>query len=163
MRFATAIFIFIIGIIIAQTAYYFPILPETVASHFNASGVADRWMPKEGFLIFEAVILLVVIVNFSLLPLLLEKMPDSLINLPNKQYWLAPERRAETFVKMRVFFRWFSVGLLSLILLINQQVYKANLTRQDLSPLILWLIIGSFVVFTIVWMIKFLGQFKIKI
>lgn len=163
MRLATAIFIFIVGIVIAQTAYYFPILPDTVASHFNASGVPDRWMPKEGFLIFEAVILILVIGHFSLLPILMEKMPDSLINLPNKQYWLAPERRAETFAKMRVYFQWFSIGLLSSILFVNQQVYKANLTRQNLSFSIMWLVIGSFVVFAIVWMIKFLGQFKIKI
>lgn len=163
MRLSTAIFLFVTGIITAQTAYYFPILPETVASHFNAAGIADGWMPKQGFLIFQAAILLLVVAQFTLLPFVIEKLPNALINLPNKKYWLAPERRAETFTKMRLFFQWFAIGLLLLILLINQQVYRANLTRQNLSPEILWLIIGGFLIFVIVWMIKFVGQFKIKI
>jgi len=163
MRFPTVIFIFIIGVIIAQTAFYFPILPEMVASHFNAAGIADRWMPKEGFLIFEAVILLFVIAHYTILPLIIEKMPDAIINLPNKKYWLEPERRSETFAKIRMFLQWFSVGLLTLILLVNQQVFKANLMRQNLSPLIIWTIIGSFVIFAIIWMIIFVRKFKIKI
>lgn len=163
MRFPTVIFIFIIGVIIAQTAFYFPILPAMVASHFNAAGIADRWMPKEGFLIFEAVILLFVIAHYTILPLIIEKMPDAIINLPNKKYWLEPERRAETFAKIRKFLQWFSVGLLTLILLVNQQVFKANLMRQNVSPLIIWTIIGSFVIFAIVWMIIFVRKFKIKI
>ena len=162
MRFPTAIFLLVIGLIIAQTTYYYPILPENVASHFNAVGVADSWMPKEGFLIFEIAILAIVIGHFSILPFLIEKMPDSLINLPNKKYWLAPERRAATFALMRVYFQWFSIGLLLLILLINQQVYRANLMHQNLSAMTVWIIIGCFVIFTVVWMIKFVGQFKIK-
>lgn len=163
MRLSKAIFLFLIGIMVAQTAYYFPILPETVASHYNAQGIADSWLPKESFLIFEAVILTVVIAHFSVLPILLEKSPDKFINLPNKKYWLAPERRVQTFLQLRRYFEWFSIGLLSLFVLINQQVFKANLMHQNLSPLVLWLIIGGFVIFSIFWMIKFVRQFKINI
>lgn len=163
MKFSTNIFFLVSGLIFAQTAYYFPILPATVASHFNANGVADNWMPKESFLIFEAVIFVIVIGHFWFVPYLIEKMPDSLINLPNKQFWLAPERRAETFDIFRNYFRWFSVGVLFLLLLINQQVYRANLMHRNLSATVTWLIIAGFVIFTIVWMIKFIRQFKIKI
>ncbi|HQU85079.1 MAG TPA: DUF1648 domain-containing protein [Pyrinomonadaceae bacterium] len=163
MRLSTAIFLLVLGLIFAQTAYYFPILPETVASHFDAKGIADSWMPKESFLIFELIIFVIVIGHFWLVPVLIEKMPDALINLPNKQYWLAPERRTETFSIFRNYFRWFSVGVLLLLLLINQQVYRANLMHQNLSATATWLIIGGFLIFTIVWMIKFIRQFKIKI
>lgn len=161
MRLSRAIFLFIIGVFIAQAAYYFPILPPTVASHFNAAGNADNWMSKEWFLVFQIVILAVIIGIAAVLPLLLEKLPDALINLPNRQYWLAPARRTQTFATLRIYFEWFGVGLLLLFVLINQQVYRANINNHDLSPAS-WLIVAGFVIFTIVWMIKFVGQFKIK-
>jgi len=119
-------------------------------------------MTNQNFAIFEGIILLVIVFEFAFLPLLLEKMPDSLINLPNKEFWLANEKRAETFAVMRRYFEWFSVMLLALFIAVNQLVFTANLKRENLPGTAMWLILGSFLIFAAFWMIKFIRQFKIK-
>lgn len=161
MKFSRIVLYFLIGFFIAQTTWYYPNLPEKIASHFNAFGEPDGWMSKSNFLIFEAIVLLFIIAEFTLLPRLIEKSPNSMLNLPNKDYWLADERREQTFSVIRTYFEWFAVALFALFIGINQLVYRANLTSENLSSQS-WLIIGAFLVFTILWMIKFVRQFKIN-
>lgn len=160
MRLSRAILAFLVISFIGQIIYYYPNLPEKMASHFNGVGEPDGWMAKGSFMIFESVILFLIIAEFTLLPLLIEKIPDSLINLPNKNYWLANERRAETFSAIRVYFEWFSVGLLGFFIAINEMVFRANLGKQNLSNWI-WLALVSFLLFVGIWTIKFLLRFKL--
>ena len=123
-------------------------------------GRADNWMSKRGFFIFEGVILLIIIFEFTLLPLLIEKMPDSLMNLPNKSHWLAPERRAHTFAVFREFFDWFSVMLLALFIIVNQLVFRANLYSEDLPGTLMWVVLGIFLLSVIIWLVKFIRYFR---
>lgn len=159
MSLSRAILAFLVVGFIGQIIYYYPNLPERMASHFNASGKPDGWMSKSVFLIFEGVVLTMIIAEFTLLPLLIEKMPDSLISLPNKDYWLANERRAETFSAIRVYFEWFSVGLLGLFIAINEFVFRANLNQKNLSDWT-WIILLIFLTFVGISTFKFARQFK---
>lgn len=163
MRLSRIILYFLIGVFAAQIVYYYPNLPETMATHFNGFGEPDGWMSKQGFVLFEGVILLLIIFEFTLLPLLIEKMPDSLINMPNKDFWLAEERRASTFLILRRYFEWFSVALLTLFIAVNQLVFRANITRTNLPSTEMWLILILFIAFVAGWLALFLKQFKIKI
>src|SRR3972149_2033418 len=84
-----------LGFIVYLTASI-PYLPDPVASHFDERGLPDEWMSRPSFvmfsLIFEtAAMFLIVMVSF-----ICKYVPDSLINLPHRDYWLAPERRIET-------------------------------------------------------------------
>jgi hypothetical protein len=71
-------------------------LPDVVASHFGAGGIADGAMTRNAYLalmVAVAAVLPVVIV----LPLrLIGRVPDALLSVPNKRYWLAPARAAAT-------------------------------------------------------------------
>jgi uncharacterized membrane protein len=160
MNIAKIILFVLIGVFFAQIIFYYPNLPEIVATHFDGTGRADGFMTKQNFVIFEVVFLLLIVGEFALLPLLIEKMPNSLINLPNKSYWLAEERRAETFGNIRSYFQWFSILLLTLFIAVNQMVFRANINRENLLSTVLWLIIGAFMVFVVVWLIKFVSQFR---
>lgn len=151
-----------IGIFLAQTVYYYSALPEKMASHFNAAGEADGWMSKNSFFIFEGGILLLILAEFTLIPYLIKILPASLINLPNKDFWLAKERRTETFAAIGEYFEWFSILLLALFIAINQLVFRANLKQENLSATAIWLILGAFFAFTIFWLVKFFRRFKIK-
>ena len=161
MRLSRIILFFLIGAFVSQCVYYYPNLPEKMASHFNAAGEPDRWMSKQSYFAVLAGILGLIVLEFTLLPRLIGKMPNRLINMPNKDYWFAEERRAGTINVIRHFFEWFGAALLALFVGINQLVFRANLGGENLSPES-WLILGAFLIFVVVWLIKFTGRFKIS-
>ena len=71
-------------------------LPPVVASHFDAAGRANGWMPRGafvGFYLGAVALVTVVFVIVALAP----RIPGARINLPHRDHWLAPERRDETF------------------------------------------------------------------
>jgi uncharacterized membrane protein len=162
MNLAKAVLFLLSGIFIGQIWYYYPNLPDVVASHFDSAGKADGFMTKQNFVIFEIAFLILIVGEALLLPRLIEKIPDSLLNLPNKSYWLAAERRSETFRNIRNYFEWFSVLLLAFFITINQSVFRANIARENLSPIIIWIILSVFLALVIIWLIKFVRQFRIK-
>lgn len=162
MRLSRIILYFLISVFLAQMIYYYPVLPETMASHFNGAGEPNDWMSKRNFFLFEGVILMIIIFEFTLLPYLIGKMPLTLINMPNKQFWFAEERRSETLSIIRSYFEWFSISLLGLFIAVNQMVFRANINRENLPPTEVWLILGAFLIFVVLWLIKFVRQFRIK-
>jgi uncharacterized membrane protein len=74
-------------------SYYYRLLPKVVASHFDLHGIANGWQTKQGF--FEVLAGTTVLSAFLVfgIPTMIAVMPG-LINLPNKDYWLAPGQRA---------------------------------------------------------------------
>ncbi len=160
MRLSRMILFFLIGVFVSQCIYYYLNLPEIMASHFDGAGVPDGWMSKQSFFLLEAVILGFIILEFTFLPWIIGKMPYRLINMPNKDYWFAAERRAETLQKIRIYFEWFSIALLALFIAVNQLVFRANIDRTNLPSAPMWLILGAFFVFVILWLIKFVRHFK---
>jgi len=160
MRLPLLILMFLILVFFAQLGFYYSSLPETVATHFDGAGNPNGWMSKNGFVVFEVFLLIFVVGQFMLIPRLVSKMPDSLINLPNKDYWLAPERRAETMKVIRNYFEWFSTVLLFLFIAVNQLVFYSNVNRENLSDKAAWLIVGSFIAFTVVWLIGLVRKFR---
>jgi len=71
-------------------------LPERVGSHFAASGTADGFAPREGYRAF----MLAFAAGFPLLVVALMTVAftrsGAALNLPNRDFWLAPERRRTT-------------------------------------------------------------------
>ena len=155
------ILFFLIGVFVSQCVYYYPNLPEIMASHFDGAGDPDGWMSKQSFFLLEVVILVLIVLEFTFLPWIIGKMPNRLINMPNKEFWFAEERRAGTIDVIRHFFEWFSAALLALFISINQLVFRANLTGENLSSNS-WLILGAFLLFVVVWLIKFHRRFRIE-
>jgi uncharacterized membrane protein len=111
---------------LAQALYWAPQLPERVASHFDASDRADGWMGRSSFLVLLAVLHAVMLAVFIGLPLLLDRLPDALINLPDKSYWLAPERRAISMRHVGDSMLAIGCATLLLLLVIFQAVYALN-------------------------------------
>jgi uncharacterized membrane protein len=136
-------------------------LPNRMASHFGASGAANGWMTKPAFFAIYAVMIgLSALVGF-LAPRSIEKKSPARINLPNKEYWLAPEHRAETFAFFRRSFAWYSCALLLILVLVMGLAIQANFTSPPRMPTgpILSVIIG-FVLFNLVWVIGLVRHFS---
>jgi uncharacterized membrane protein len=155
-----SVLVLLLLVFIGQIVYYYPQLPEKVASHFNGYGQPDNWSSKQTF-----VLIMVVVATFAtafpfLITALIRSMPESLINLPNKNYWLAAERREKTLQTLGAQFELFSLVILALLIAINQLAIQANLTQQPLSMNV-WYILGAFLLFVIVWMIRFIRSLSI--
>ncbi|HEY6329780.1 MAG TPA: DUF1648 domain-containing protein [Blastocatellia bacterium] len=144
----------------AQTIYYYNVLPATVVSHFSASGAPNGWSPKLSLFVLYGIVMTVAIVISTVVPLLVQVLPPSMINLPNKDYWLSDEKRPETIRVFRRYFRWFGVMLMALLVAVFQVVFQANLVSVPPSPMVFWVLLGTFIAATLIWAIRFSIRFN---
>ena len=138
----------------------YPRLPGVVASHFDARGVPNGWQPKPAFFGVLVVVSVVVAVIGFAIPKMIAVLPPQRINLPNKNYWLAPERLAETTAFLNAHFAWFTCALFLFNVLVFDYAIQINLHPQNPpSPARFWYILAAFLVFVIVWTIPMLAKF----
>lgn len=150
-RLPRSIFAAIVLAAIAQSIFSFPQLPERMASHFGASGLPNGWMTKEAFFILYAVMIgLAAAVEFFPARSIARSSPAR-INLPNKEYWLAPERRAGTFAYFAQFFAWYGCAVLSTEVIAIGLAIQTNLNpppRMPVGPI--FTLISAFLLFNVI-------------
>lgn len=136
-------------------------LPDRVASHFDTNGDPNGWMTKDHFLALNVALVGLAALVGLLPPFLVAKVPPALINLPNKAYWLAPERHAETVSFFVLWFGWFACALLIFVARIMYLVFLANVSstfrlpgRQFIFDLV------GFLVLTAVFVIAMIRKFS---
>lgn len=136
-------------------------LPAIVASHFDSIGNANGFMPRSAYVWFMLVIVALVPLILALMPLRAFHDPNARINLPNREYWLALERRAETIDYLSRQALRFSTMLLAFLCYAHWLVVQANkVAPPNLSSR--WFV-GGLVVFlaaTLVWAVSFIGRFR---
>jgi uncharacterized membrane protein len=160
-RLPASIFFFL-AVLGAFRAYsYASQMPAVIASHFGGSGAVNGWQSKSTFFTTElAVVALASFMAFAL-PRLLSVVPVSLINVPNKEYWFAPERRENALAFFRVQFAWFGCALLAFLLFVNELVFRANLTwPHKLNSTAFGTALVVFLAFVLLWTIRMLGHFS---
>jgi hypothetical protein len=130
-----------------------------VASHFDAAGQVNGWQSREAFCGMYAGIVALLTLLFLLAPLFMGLLSDARLNLPNKDYWLAPERRAQSRAWLA---DWgFLSGAMTMAFLIGvmRLVSEANAgPRTALSPVMIWLVVG-FAVGQVVLLVVLLAKF----
>lgn len=134
--------------------WHYAALPERMPSHFNGAGHADGWMPKSAYALLE----LGLIAGMSLLFLgigwLVKVVPADAVNLPNRDYWLAPGRRAETIRRLGNEIAGFGVALNLFFLGVQDQNIRAALSGTNrLGPLFTVYLVG-FLLYTLFWTIS---------
>jgi hypothetical protein len=101
-------------------------LPARVASHFGASGLANGFMMREAYLAFTIGLVLLPPVLVGLTIALSLRYFPRFLNLPNRDYWLAPERRDQTEAYLTAHTAWLAALLALLALGIHLLVVRAN-------------------------------------
>lgn len=138
-------------------------LPDAVASHFAADGSANGSMSRAAYV---GVMLAVVIGLPTLLTLVSHVglgAPGARINLPNRDYWLAPERRAETVSYLRLQLARFSSALLVFLCYVHWLVVRANAIRPPrLSSSWMNTALAGLAVFAIVWTGLIVRRFRTR-
>jgi uncharacterized membrane protein len=141
-------------------AHVYPQLPAVMASHFSARGEANGWAPKSAFFgIMVFCVCLSAFVGF-IVPRTIASRPPEKLNLPNKDYWLAPEHRNETWRFIRAQMVWFACALLFVFLFGTSQAINANLPAAGSfnSQAMLAVMVG-FGLFCVLWIAIFLRHF----
>jgi uncharacterized membrane protein len=139
---------------------YYSQLPAVVASHFDVHGAANGWQTKQAFfVVFAAVTILAAILVFAL-PELIAIVPRQFVNLPNKEYWLSPERLAASHQFLSAWFAWYGCAVYGVIFVAFDYAVKSNLglaARPD--PALLWYGLAAFGAFTLIWIIRLTLRF----
>lgn len=160
-RIANGLFITIAALTIAQCIHDFPLLPNRLASHFDASGMPNGWMTKTQFLWMYALLLLPALAIEFWVSHKIANQPDTRLNLPNKEYWLAPERRAETCAYFATFFAWYGCVFLFVVAFAMGLAMRANFDTPVQLPTgpIVSVIVG-FVLFNVAAVVALLRRFS---
>ena len=116
--------------VIACAAVYFLTrttdqLPLMVASHFDAGGFPTAFMPRARY--FRFVLTLGIAVPLALVALLTAVYSRAAdMKLPNRDYWLAPERIGQTRDLLVAHGIWFGTLLICMVCFVHWLELKAN-------------------------------------
>lgn len=123
------VFLLILFVLVGlgQIGYYLAILPDEVAVRFGAEGEVESSMHKLHLVGMHLAILLVGAGYFLAGALLIHKLPAKYFAvLPNKDYWLAPERRAQTLSILTGKLLRLGVATIALFDATFQLIYMVN-------------------------------------
>ena len=149
--------ILVIGALLHLVGNY-PTLPEQVPSHFDAHGVVDGWMSRDAFVGTMATVYAMTGGLFLVLVQFLPRLPTGVVNLPNRAYWLAPERRTASLAELaRRLSRIGAVTVVLIIGLVQETILVARGERQTLDAFVL--VMAVYGVFTVVWSIALVRRF----
>jgi uncharacterized membrane protein len=161
VRVPQAVFVLLVFLGFLQARNFAAALPGVMATHFGASGSANGWQTKGQFFFIELVMLGVCLLIGFGVPAIIAAAPPSLVNLPNKDFWLAPVRRDHTLSVFRIQMAWFACALLTFLIVVNQLVYNANesVPRHLNGPQFTMALI-AFLGFVAIWTIRLVSYFS---
>lgn len=127
-------------------------MPDLVATHFNAKGVADGWTSASRAVTTFAVAAVAVPLLLVILMALMRFLPAWCFNLPRKDYWLAPERRRETMNYLLRHSLWLASLWVIFFAGVHLAVIAANRMPSPRLPVGLFFsVTGIFVAGMIAW------------
>ncbi|MCP4648286.1 MAG: DUF1648 domain-containing protein, partial [bacterium] len=93
---ALVIFLILFGCCVFHALHYHPELPDQVPSNFSTAGKVQGWTQKTDLIIIYLVVAAGTAVFLPGMGFVMARLSPSSVNIPNKEYWLSPERERET-------------------------------------------------------------------
>lgn len=161
VRVPQAVFALLVFLGFLQARNFAAAMPGVMATHFGASGSANGWQTKGQFFVLEFVMLGVCLLIGFGVPAIIAAAPPSLVNLPNKDFWLAPVRRDHTLAVFRIQMAWFACALITFLIVVNQLVCNANqsIPRHLNGPQFTMALV-AFLGFVAIWTIRLISYFS---
>ncbi len=147
---------------VIQMLYFYHTMPELMASKFDLQGKPIAAMGKNLFFFTYVFLVLLFAAACTIVPWVLSKSDRPLYNIPNREYWLAPERRIETATYIGNFLLKVVASTYALLLIIMQNVFAANQTSgMQISTPILLLGISIEFGLLLYWSIQYYRKFRV--
>jgi len=144
------ILVFLYVAAVVQLGWIGSQMPAVVATHYDGAGHPNGWMSRAGMIGFQLGILAITAASFLGLPVLLGRLSPTLINIPHREYWLAPERRNATMTGLQNWMAGMGCGVVLLMMAVAHLVHRANLTTPPrLSSAALLACLGGFLVYIV--------------
>jgi hypothetical protein len=142
---------------VIYTSYF---LPETVATHFNFHNEPDGWMTRNRYVLLILILLVSIPTVISVGIGALSQKYSHLISIPNRDYWLSPQRLDESldFVASHV----YRLGRLLIVLMtgLHYLVLVANRSEPPTLPQSWFMAISLGFVFALsMWVIALYRRF----
>tara|TARA_R110002096_G_scaffold16106_23_gene55155 strand:+ start:36054 stop:36563 length:510 start_codon:yes stop_codon:yes gene_type:complete len=119
-------------------------LPKQVAVHFGAGGEPDRWSSPRELTLAISMVATLEFLTFTGIAWFLPRISQTHWNLPNKNYWLAPERAVGTTTRIGRDLLAMAFATLLLLGAVHWDVVQANQVRANQE---LAITIGAVVVY----------------
>ena len=130
------VWVFTLIVLFFQAWSAYDSLPEKMPSHFNFQGQADGYSTKSQF--YTLWIFTLALLN-TILPsvkLILKVVPSSMINIPNREYWLGvPGRKQEVIANMTNLMVALAVCINIMFFLIFESIRSFALTGTASIPM----------------------------
>ena len=117
-------------------------------------------MSKSGFVLFALVM------QFGLAAVmfgcgwLIKVLPTSMINIPNREYWLADERRDQTLAESQSMMAWIAAGTAILLMLMFYLAIDANLGEEKrLNATASWICVAIYLIWLLVYCVVTLKKY----
>ena len=136
-------------------------LPPTVAAHFGANGAPDGYMSREAYVAFMTLLIVVLPLLLAATGRLSARLPSRVVNLPHKDYWLAPERRAGTLARIGLLSALYAHVLVLFLVFAHWLIVDAHgQTPVQLAEGPFFAGLGIFVAITLAWAMAFHFAFR---
>lgn len=166
MRFYSSWLVFLL--LVALAAVFVTVsslsLPSTVGSHFTVGGSADGFMSRDAYRGLMVGVVVGVPLLMALVSDIVRVLPSRFVNLPNRDYWLGPERKTETIAYLSHQGRVFGLLIAGLLCYIHWLVVLANRQHPPHFPESPFA--GGFVTFIVavaVWLVMFIVHFRRRV
>jgi hypothetical protein len=135
-------------------------LPLTVASHFDAGGQPNAFMSRSGYIRFALGLCLgLPVIVVTILTMVYSRATD--LKLPNREYWMAPQRLDRTRAFLVAHGVWFGSLLVTLVCFVHWLELGANRRQPPhLSSETFAVVLIAFLIATAAWISVLMFAFR---
>jgi hypothetical protein len=135
-------------------------LPPVVASHFGVGGSPNGFMSRGTYTVIMLVLVVVPPSLLVFLPSSMVRKGGARLNIPNREYWLAPERREATAAYVSNQSRLFAAAVALFLAYTHWLVVRANAAVPVALPQApFYAGLGTFLVIVLLWVLALYAHF----
>ncbi|HQR11249.1 MAG TPA: DUF1648 domain-containing protein [Casimicrobiaceae bacterium] len=136
-------------------------MPAQIASHFGANGRANAFMDQDTYRMFMLAFAVGIPVLVVLVAGVLPRRLSGAINLPNREYWLAPARRDDTLRYLESHAYWLGSLLVVFMAAMHLLLIAANASQPPSFPgRSFVMLMVAFLLVTGIWMATLFLHFR---